>query len=249
MLHHFSKYLIIILTIIGLNACKKKNIPTSFVEKELNMVPLAFKYLSIKTKLNYQDGNNDLDAKMNIKIKKDSLIWCSITAILGIEVMRAQINQDSIWIVDKINRQYQIYNFEGLSKKIGIQVNYNILQALLLGEVPFPNTPGKISKQDNHWLIEQLSNLLTITNTISRKTIKLEKLLVIETPTNNSLEANYSNFEAYEEKMVAQMNVFSLKSLQKNIQTQITLEHQKVEFVEEAPSFSFKIPNDYQRIN
>ena len=65
-----------------------------------------------------------INLKTNIKIIKDSLIWCSASLPFGIEVYRAQITKDSIYIIDKINHKKIIKSIDYLSEPIGLDVSF-----------------------------------------------------------------------------------------------------------------------------
>ena len=45
---------------------------------------------------------------INIKNRKDSIIWLSASGPFGIEIIRAQLTPDSIYFVNRINKTYLI---------------------------------------------------------------------------------------------------------------------------------------------
>ncbi|HAR20844.1 MAG TPA: DUF4292 domain-containing protein, partial [Cytophagales bacterium] len=50
------------------------------------------------------DGTNQFSSPLTIRIRKDSVIWISVNPALGIEVVRALITKDSIFVIDKIHK-------------------------------------------------------------------------------------------------------------------------------------------------
>ena len=48
----------------------------------------------------------EVSLNINIKCRKDSIIWASISAPLGIELFRIQISKDSIYFINRSNKTY-----------------------------------------------------------------------------------------------------------------------------------------------
>lgn len=94
---------------------------------------LAFNTFSgkAKTKLDIDGSGNDVT--LNIRIQRDQKIWVSITALLGLEVARAQITPDSIVVINKLQGVYLKKPFSYVYQYAGNQVTFKSLQALLLG--------------------------------------------------------------------------------------------------------------------
>src|ERR1700746_3695342 len=64
-----------------------------FIVKEID-----FKYFSSKAKSNFKDEKENVNASVHIRMKKDSVIWMSITPGLGIEALRVLIRPDSVFM-------------------------------------------------------------------------------------------------------------------------------------------------------
>jgi hypothetical protein len=73
--------------------------------------------------------------KATIRMRKDSLIWVSITPALGIEMIRVMITPDSLKYLSKIpdNKFYYLGTFEDVNKLVGIDFDFEMLQQLLVG--------------------------------------------------------------------------------------------------------------------
>jgi hypothetical protein len=80
------------------------------------------------------DINNQTNAfSANLRIKKDSAIWISISPALGIEVARALITPDSLKFINRINGTYFKGDYKYLNELLQIEVNFKMIQAILLG--------------------------------------------------------------------------------------------------------------------
>ena len=71
----------------------------------------------------------------NLRICKDSAIWMSISPGLGIEVARVLIDKDSVRFINRLNSTYFKGGFDYLNKLLQVDVNFKMIQAVLLGNV------------------------------------------------------------------------------------------------------------------
>jgi hypothetical protein len=84
-----------------------------------------------KTKLDINGNSNDVT--LNIRVARDQKIWISVTAIIGIEVARAQITPDSIIVVNRLQSVYLKKPFSYVYTYASRQITFKTLQALLVG--------------------------------------------------------------------------------------------------------------------
>ena len=134
-----SRYLALIFFTLLFSSCKKDFYTLSFLDKKkLQIEEVDFNYFTGKTKITYLDDKQNLNANATIRIKKDSIIWISVTPGLGIEMLRAVILQDSICVIDRMNKSYYTYDFDSLSKKLKFEVDYNTIEAILFGNLTHP---------------------------------------------------------------------------------------------------------------
>jgi len=121
----------------------KKRSP-SFLLKRLNQNKLDAEWLSAKAKVNVKmPGENIPSSTATIRMRKDSVIWMVIKKI-GVTAAQVQINQDSVYIIDRLNRQYAIKGFDFIDKQFnlsalsgGQKVDFSLLQNFLLGNPQF----------------------------------------------------------------------------------------------------------------
>jgi hypothetical protein len=67
------------LLVLGLSSCNKRFSFFNSDPSKLKIKNLDFEYLALRTKIKYKNDNKSQKATANIRIKKDSLIWFSIT--------------------------------------------------------------------------------------------------------------------------------------------------------------------------
>ncbi len=105
---------------------------TEFLSKQLLKQVKDFDWISMKVRLHYDDPYQTLRGTARIRSKKDSIIWLNVTK-LGIEALRARITPESIEVLNRIDKTYQLEHFKSLYTKYGIRLDFKILQNLLIG--------------------------------------------------------------------------------------------------------------------
>lgn len=228
----------------------KKNAKDA-IAAEYQVNELDFEYLSSRTKFKYKSETEKHRANAQIRMKKDSLIWFRLTPGVGIEAARGIISQDSLIIVDKLNKQVLSFSFESLSKEMNFEFNFDLFQSLLIGDMPIaPSQNDIFEKKANHFFITQDVGDLTVVNQIGNKTRKLENLVANSSLNENTLEIKYTEFKEVQEKPFAYKALMVLNYLiegNKKGKATIDIEHNRVKIETEKLKFPLKIPASYER--
>lgn len=221
-------------------------------EAQANVAEVDFHYLTAKSKISFKSHTQDIDnASVNFRVCKDSLMWLSISK-LGIEAVRALVTRDSITIIDKIHHEYSVYDFPALSKQFNFDMNFNLLQALIVGNLPLPKRPAqKIKNERDYLLLRQSEGKVLVENYIGEQDRKLKKLMVTEQPTKNTLQLDYDDFTSLNNFLFPYTSLVTVDYQSKAdgqfYQTLLRIKHNKVELVDKSPGFPFTIPASYER--
>ncbi|MDX2305065.1 MAG: DUF4292 domain-containing protein [Microscillaceae bacterium] len=234
--------------ILGLNACKQA--PTRLGGSRSSD---AFDYLDTKFKLEYSNGPEELNGKVKLRVKKDSLIWASITGPLGAEGIRAKVVQDSIYMIDRISKTYMEANLDTLKHILNFEVDFQMLQSILLGNMPFPELAGDEKITDGKLLkITQDRQNILLENYLNPKTQKLEKLIVQDKRNKNSLQVAFKDFKKLGNLLFPMRSDIKVKYFNPNTNTMeeanIAVNHSKTFIPEENLSFPFNVPPKYEKI-
>lgn len=95
---------------------------------------VEFQTFSAKVKVDFQgsDGKkNDFNAF--IRLQKDSVIWVSVNALLGIEAFRVLITPDSVKVLNKLDKVLQLRSVSYLREITKLPLGFKELQDLLIG--------------------------------------------------------------------------------------------------------------------
>ncbi|SDD17476.1 DUF4292 domain-containing protein [Niabella drilacis] len=117
----------------------KKDVTTpetiSTVLEKLNHID--YTTFSGKAAVMYKAKGDTKNFDIKLQIHKDSLIWASVIGPLGIEVARGIITEDSVRIINKLNKQYIASSYVYLQEQLGLPLDLGTLQDLLVGNPVF----------------------------------------------------------------------------------------------------------------
>ena len=80
-------------------------------------------------------NGNENSFKCSLRLIRDSLITVSVLSILGIEIFRIYITNDSVFIIDRANRSYTANCFKDDKSLFPGFVNLKTIQDFLLGNI------------------------------------------------------------------------------------------------------------------
>ncbi len=104
-----------------------------YLFSKLKEKELKYDWFSAKFSADYANQDKDHSFNGQIRIRKDSLIWISLTPLLGIEALRLMISQDSVKLMNRLNDTYFIGDYEYVNRFLNTNIDYDLLQAFLLG--------------------------------------------------------------------------------------------------------------------
>ncbi len=197
-----------------------------------------------------------------IRIRKDSLIWISITAIMNIEVFRIEVKPDSFTFINRIEKTYIKSSTEFLRKRIGVDVDFEMLQSVLLGnDFPYYETSvfklndknnkyqlstisrRKLKKQSKEY--EDNSKILVQNILIDKQTYKIDKQTVKVVGNDKTvLRINYNNFQLVNDQLFPHNMIIKYKEDNK---TFIEFDFSKIT-LDEKIRFPFKVSKKYTEV-
>lgn len=95
--------------------------------------PKTFEWLTANMDIQAEENDmtyNDLSGQL--RMRKDSIVWLSVTATMGVEVMRAKVSNDSIWMLNRLEKTYLAEPLDTVSAQLGMPLSLPLVQTLLL---------------------------------------------------------------------------------------------------------------------
>lgn len=199
-----------------------------------------------KTKLSISGHTNDVT--LNLHIQHNQKIWVSITAVLGIEVARALITPDSIQVINRLQGVYMKKPFSYIYKYTSPQLNYNSVEALLLGNaIPQLLQPGSVLEPTNNGNITVKGNMEgLIYSLLVGADLKVNQTSLSSQTGGQSVQVTNSAFiEANGRVIPSQV---SIESIVKNNNIKADLNYNKTEF-DQPLEYPFSIPDKFSPAN
>ena len=243
-----------------------------------NVVDSALDFNTLYAKkidLTLRDGEKENTLKAMLRIQRDSFIWVSVTAPLGIEVARVLFTPDSIKFISPREKEYFLSDYSYFSDKFDVDLTFDCFQKILSNHffdftsctsLVDRNKRYKLDKSGDDYVLYSLEE-----KAIGRKLKRLYKkkrknkefTLVLQKvhinpdnfrPNLISIEdleekigvsVNYERFNRFGERLFPSRLVFKLFSKTDDIE--VTMDFSRLEFdVDVSPSF--KISSKYKRI-
>ncbi|MBT0810868.1 DUF4292 domain-containing protein [Litoribacter ruber] len=239
--------LVLIAGILLTFGCAKRPVLYSSDEimEEFNPEYLEYEYLSARARIVLEEPNGKTTrGTMNLRAKKDSALWFSITPGLGIEAARGLITREEIRLKDRINGNSVDLSYEEFEEKYGIKLSLELFQNIL-----FANIPHEFSYRDRLLRIGQNFELDQMRDYIqyhSKVDVSHGKVTSMETTSRShpgKISAYYPEFKDLESQPFAHrvLLIMMLESPDGNgiQETTVNLEVNRVELLDEPLSFPY----------
>lgn len=266
-----SQAIVVGILILVLSSCK----PGALVRDDLVIAPiktallidsvkqesLEFDYLSAKLAIKYK-GKQSLSLKGNLRMKKDSVIWLSLSPGLGIEAARVLISKDEVQFMNRLEKNYSIYSYQELSEKFNTPLHFDMIQSFLTGNHMLPlhekELFSDVSNEKNY----------RISNFSERQLRKIEKgkmipeelvfMLLVhpehyrpegqfleDKQQDRSLSIRYHDYEKLNNSYLPEKIDIEVKAEEENA---VHISFSKIACPDEL-SFSFRIPSKYDEVH
>jgi hypothetical protein len=264
-----NRCLLLIGLIFGLASCRSSKITEpvftkapkaqTLIDSVLNS-QFEFEWLSAKISGKYKDAKQSFSFKGNMKIKKDSLIWMSISPGLGLELGRVLMDKDSIRFMNRFEKTDYKSSYHDLSVKVQSPLSFQRIQALLLGN-PFDEFTAK------KYYADVVNQLFTLSSLSAKQIKKVDrnrrksnkeiywaeinpmnsKILSQQYKNyylNRTLAVEYQDFEFHETFDFAESIDLSILTDQ---EVSLSLSYSKIH-LNKTQKFPFNVPKSYEII-
>lgn len=229
---------------------------------QLKKNEFKFEWLSIKFSATVKIHKSENSFNGNIRIRKDSIIWISITPALGIEAARAVITADSVKLLNRLETTYFAGDFKYINTLLKTDLDFDMLQSLLVGNdfSFYENNVFKASVDGMQYKLNTVGrgklkkyiktsddtiSLLTQDIWLDPETYKITKVQLKELKENRKLEAEYSDFNMIDSLMYPFKLHYNATSEKEKVE--INIENSKVTATGPL-EFPFNVSSKYQRI-
>ncbi len=241
---------ICLLALLLFSACKRESAPTTASATtqtvgNVTVQNLAFDNLSARGSLTVEDKGQSTTTGFAMRMKRDSVMWVSVLPGLGIEAARLKMTQDSVYIMNRLQKEYIATDYRFLSDRFKVALSYDVLQAILIGN--YQSTGEEKSMDEGSFQhIQQLRDQLLFDFFIGKDNQKLQQLNVQDQETGNSIVVKYNNFLKLGEVPFA--HALAAQVLHAGQVSLFNMTQSRVSVTDEALEFPFAVPADYKRL-
>jgi hypothetical protein len=236
---------------------------TIFITKNLEKNQTEFEWFSAKISTQFETSAESNNFKTNVRIRKDSAIWAQIT-FSNILIAQSIITPDSVKVILKREKKYFIKDLDYLSNKFGFDMNYQLIQDLLIGNVVGYDKKERYKTTDDSLyyrlathkdkrmtkLIEKnpkrIDKTVFINYWLYPSNFKQAKLIIEDVADTNRLEVE--NFNYTIDSLFAHPEVIILKGYSARDSIKLTMNFSKVSW-NEKQTFPFNIGENFERID
>lgn len=208
-----------------------------------------FTTLKAKVKLDYSTDDQSAGATASIRLKKDSMIWISLTGPFAIEGYRIMIRPDSLILMDKLKHTVIRRPVSYLEEIARMPINFGDMQNIILGNPIF--TKGEIRSyrhNRNRWYAalqgSVFKSFIAVISNPHRLMLKSNKIEQVDNGVKRSCSLGYNNYETVDSIRMAMDRKIKLQDKKT---TNIKLQFKEAQF-NRPLSFPFSIPKSYEEL-
>ena len=222
------------------------NLSTKQLIKENAKRTPNFKTLSARVKLNINQGNNEEAYTINFRMEKDKQILLMSTPI---SVVKALITPDKVSFYNKLDNTYFEGDYKYLSNLLGIDLDFQKVQNLLLGEALFGlnEKAYNMSINETSYILEPKNQqtFFELFYLIDPSHFKISSQQISQPQQQRLLEIDYLKYQQVDKQILPQqIKVIAVEATEEMI---IEMEFKGVTLNEDL-RFPFKIPSGFKEI-
>jgi hypothetical protein len=223
-----------------------KTVDTQYAFLMINHRTIRYNSYQSKAKVHFESLNEKQNFTINFRMKKDSIIWASISAPIIGEVARAIITADSVKAFERINKRVYLYSYSNLQKLINLSVDFETLQRLIIGNaIAIDGEVTEIKELGNFSNILIKGKDYTNQVTVNRADTTLSKLQVqTSRPASAStLLITLSQYQLSDNRLLPFVRQYHILDMKGAIQ--LDMDINKADF-DQPVDFPFNIPKNYK---
>ena len=204
-----------------------------------------FETLQGKVRIDITQNQKQQGSTFNLRIEKDKVIWLS--AKLGLA--RMMITPDKVRFYSKLDNEYFDGDYELLSDFVGVELDYQKVQNILLGQAIYDlkEAPHTVEVNDNSYALQpkNQSALLELFYLINPSHFKMDSLQLFQQLKNRILQVDYKSYQEVEKQVLPKdIRIIAVEDAD---EVAISMEFKSLSLNEEV-RFPFRIPSGYKEI-
>ena len=219
----------------------------------------SFSAFTGKGDIEFNSSGNSVSFSFNMRMKRDSAIWLSVSPLLGIEAVRILLTPDSVKALDRLSNVYYSDGYSAVSMLANANLNFSMLQSLIMaGYFPTSDTLRSLYVENPDYLLttvekknksraqEEASSLpFTWDIWVSPADNRIHKMNIAEPANKKNVVVNYSDFRDTGAGIVPFRQDVNLADDARQKTAQVIISFSKINPVSNV-EFPFNIPSKFE---
>lgn len=237
---------ILFLSLITLGSCAKKTVLYDGGEGMTEFVPVKAKYdyLSAKAKIVIEEESGKITrGTLNLRAKKDSVLWFTVSPGMGMEAFRGLFTQDKIQVRDRLGKDDANLTYLEFERLYGLKLNLEMFQNVLWANIPFQfDYQDRLLRVGKRFELTQIRDGVRYYSKVETSHGKVSELVSNSLDDRGSLLASYPKFLDVQSQPFPAEVLFKLafKLPEGSQNTIIHLEWTSVELTSSPLNFPFR---------
>jgi hypothetical protein len=219
---------------------KKFDADSVLVELERNTI--QFEWLYAKARVNYEDQSQSKSFTASIRMRSDSVIWISVTTMMGVEAARLLIHNDTVFLLDKLSKKYQTEALSYLENYFPFPLDIFLLQKILVGN-PLMMEPGNaaVRKEKRGFSISSENNLYRYTASLNEDDLSISTEYLVDRQNDRKISLVFDDYKIEGGRLFSYARNISFSGDEK---INLSLRFSKVKW-DEPQAFPFHVRDKY----
>ncbi|MBN2174128.1 MAG: DUF4292 domain-containing protein [Bacteroidales bacterium] len=239
-----------------------KDYGADYIFEKLKENELKFNWFSAKYTLELLLNKKKTSFSGQVRMRKDSAIWVTLSPALGIEMARLLITNDSVKFINRINKTYFEGDYGAINRFLDTNIDFDVIQSILLGNDLTYYEDGKFrvsyDSKEYHLVTAGRSKLKKYSKTredeerifiqnifLNPETFKITQMKIKEVKKENKkLDAFYSDFQTINGQLFPQHIFYEIDAENPVV---VDVDYSRIS-LNEKQNFPFKISTKYDRL-
>jgi hypothetical protein len=257
---HIYRFFIIFLLFFAF-ACKTKKVvlvPTPEIIKSAEDPIKVFfsniekkiytpNFFNAKASIGIVSNGNSIDFDAVIQFRKDSAILL-VAKKFGFEVGRALITPDSLFIINRIQQEYDAKPLSAIASKFSLPPRFDLIQDMIMGNpMNLAKAPYKINIKDSLATLSSNYQALTAICAMDKKTFLLYQSTIDDASNGGEMTMDYKDYRSITIHDFSYSRILSGKSSKAGA-LDVDLKFNEIEF-NKPKIIRFELPKKYKRMD
>lgn len=188
----------LLLVLLNWGCAQKVISPTGTAEME-SFAPSKTEYgfLQAKAKIVLEEDSGKITrGTLQLRAKKDSLIWFSLSPGLGVEAIRGLLSQEKIQILNRMGAGDVNLSYVEFERRFGIKLTLDLFQNMIWGDSPYPTSyEDRLVRVGKKFELTQVRDQVRYFSKIDSRNGKVTELSSTAIASKGSFLASFSEYQ------------------------------------------------------